>query len=96
MKKTQGAAPAEDAQTSGTGLVEAQQRLRRMVLDSVPSANSRSANSAVPLQDLCTYPSGGENDRRGETVRPRTDNRRAKHVASTCLSADFSRHSAQF
>jgi hypothetical protein len=36
MQKTQGATPAEDAQTSGTGLAEAQQRLRRMVLDSVP------------------------------------------------------------
>jgi integrase len=46
-----GAAQAEDAATPENGLVEAQQRLRRMVLDSVPSPNSR-RNYAKALDDL--------------------------------------------
>jgi hypothetical protein len=35
------ATPARGAQTPENGIVEARQKLRRMVLDSVPSPNSR-------------------------------------------------------
>ena len=43
--------------TSGAGLVEAQQRLRRMVLDTLPSPNSR-RNYARALDDLFTFSAG--------------------------------------
>jgi len=44
-------AGSEGVPTPENGLVEAQQRLRRMVLDSVPSPNSR-RNYARALDDL--------------------------------------------
>src|SRR5271156_6809169 len=46
-----GSPDPEGTQTPENGLVEAQQRLRRMVLDSVPSPNSR-RNYAKALDDL--------------------------------------------
>jgi integrase len=49
-----GALGAGDTQTPENGLVEAQQRLRRMVLDSVPSPNSR-RNYARALDDLFAF-----------------------------------------
>jgi integrase len=52
-----GAAQAEGAATPENGLVEAQQRLRRMVLDSVPSPNSR-RNYAKALDDLFALSAG--------------------------------------
>jgi integrase len=52
-----GPAPADDGQTSPAGLVEAQQRLRQMVLDSVPSPNSR-RNYAKALDDLFALSAG--------------------------------------
>jgi integrase len=48
---------AEGTQTPENGLVEAQQRLRRMVLDSVPSPNSR-RNYAKALDDLFALSAG--------------------------------------
>jgi site-specific recombinase XerD len=45
---------AGDAQTNPRGLVEAQQRLRQMVLDTVPSPNSR-RNYAKALDDLFAF-----------------------------------------
>ena len=48
---------AGDTQTPEAGLVEAQQRLRRMVLDSVPSPNSR-RNYAKALDDLFALSAG--------------------------------------
>jgi integrase len=52
-----GAGPAEGAPTPENGLVEAQQRLRQMVLDSVPSPNSR-RNYARALDDLFALAAG--------------------------------------
>src|SRR5271154_501703 len=52
-----GAPDAEAAQTPESGLVEAQQRLRRMVLDTVPSPNSR-RNYAKALDDLFALSAG--------------------------------------
>jgi integrase len=52
-----GAPDGEDTQTPENGLVEAQQRLRRMVLDSVPSPNSR-RNYAKALDDLFALAAG--------------------------------------
>ena len=48
---------AGDAQTNPRGLVEAQQRLRQMVLDTVPSPNSR-RNYAKALDDLFAFAGG--------------------------------------
>ena len=44
-------------QTTGAGLIEAQQRLRKMVLDTLPSPNSR-RNYAKALDDLFTFSAG--------------------------------------
>ena len=52
-----GPADAGGTQTPENGLVEAQQRLRRMVLDSVSSPNSR-RNYAKALDDLFTLSAG--------------------------------------
>ena len=49
-----GPGPSDDPQTSPAGLVEAQQRLRRMVLDTLPSPNSR-RNYARALDDLFAF-----------------------------------------
>ena len=46
-----------DGQASGTGLVEAQQRLRQMVLNTLSSANSR-RNYAKALDDLFAFSAG--------------------------------------
>ena len=46
-----------DGQTSGAGLVEAQQRLRKMVLDTLSSPNSR-RNYAKALDDLFAFSAG--------------------------------------
>jgi integrase len=48
---------APEAHEAKNGLVEAQQRLRRMVLDSVPSANSR-RNYSKALDDLFVLAAG--------------------------------------
>jgi integrase len=52
-----GSPDPEGTQTPENGLVEAQQRLRRMVLDSVPSPNSR-RNYAKALDDLFALSAG--------------------------------------
>ena len=52
-----GAPDGESTQAPENGLVEAQQRLRRMVLDSVPSPNSR-RNYAKALDDLFALAAG--------------------------------------
>src|ERR1035437_412441 len=52
-----GAGPAEGAPTPENGLVEAQQRLRQMVLDSVPSPTPR-RNYARALDDLFALAAG--------------------------------------
>jgi hypothetical protein len=52
-----GAPDGEGTQTPENGLVEAQQRLRRMVLESVPSPNSR-RNYAKALDDLFALSAG--------------------------------------
>src|SRR3984957_3926169 len=52
-----GAPNVGGTQTPENGLVEAQQRLRRMVLDSVPSPNSR-RNYAKALDDLFALSAG--------------------------------------
>lgn len=52
-----GAPDVGDSQSAGSGLIEAQQRLRRMVLDSVPSPNSR-RNYAKALDDLFALSAG--------------------------------------
>src|SRR5882757_2481021 len=52
-----GAPDGEDTQTPDNSLVEAQQRLRRMVLDSVPSPNSR-RNYAKALDNLFVLSAG--------------------------------------
>jgi integrase len=49
-----GPGPTDDGQTSPAGLVEAQQRLRQMVLDTLPSPNSR-RNYARALDDLFAF-----------------------------------------
>jgi len=46
-----------DDKTSGSGLVEAQQRLRQMVLNTLPSPNSR-RNYAKALDDLFAFSAG--------------------------------------
>jgi hypothetical protein len=53
-----GPAPADDGQTSPAGLVEAQQRLRQMVLDTLPSSHSR-RNYAKALDDLFAFAGPG-------------------------------------
>ena len=50
-------APPDDAPTSGGGLVEAQRRLRQIVLDTLPSPHSR-RNYAKALDDLFTFSAG--------------------------------------
>jgi integrase len=50
-------APPDDAPTPGLGLVEAQRRLRQMVLDTLPSPHSR-RNYAKALDDLFTFSAG--------------------------------------
>ena len=50
-------APPDDAPTPGGGLVEAQRRLRQMVLDTLPSPHSR-RNYAKALDDLFTFSAG--------------------------------------
>ncbi len=52
-----GPAPREDGPTIGADLVEAQQRLRKMVLDTLPSPNSR-RNYAKALDDLFAFSAG--------------------------------------
>jgi integrase len=52
-----GPAPPNDAPTPGGGLVEAQWRLRQMVLDTLPSPHSR-RNYAKALDDLFTFSTG--------------------------------------
>jgi len=52
-----GAPDGGDSQSAESGLVEAQQRLRRMVLDSVPSPNSR-RNYAKALDNLFVLSAG--------------------------------------
>jgi integrase len=52
-----GPATYQDGETTGTGLVEAQQRLRRMVLDTLPSPNSR-RNYGKALDDLFAFSAG--------------------------------------
>jgi len=52
-----GPAPHDSAQNPGGGLAEAQQRLRKMVLDTLPSANSR-RNYAKALDDLFAFSAG--------------------------------------
>src|SRR5665213_3119116 len=49
-----GPATSDDRQTSPAGLVEAQQRLRQMVLDTLPSPNSR-RNYAKALDDVFAF-----------------------------------------
>lgn len=51
------AIPPEDTETAVGDLVEAQQRLRRMVLDTLPSSNSR-RNYAKALDDLFAFSTG--------------------------------------
>ena len=50
-------APHNSAQTPGAGFVEAQQRLCKMVLDTLPSSNSR-RNYAKALDDLFAFSAG--------------------------------------
>jgi integrase len=50
-------APPDDAQTPGDGLVETQQRLRQMVLDTLPSQHSR-RNYRKALDDLFAFSTG--------------------------------------
>jgi integrase len=50
-------APQDDAPKPGGGLVEAQRRLRQMVLNTVPSPHSR-RNYAKALDDLFTFSAG--------------------------------------
>jgi len=52
-----GPAPHDSAETAAAGLVEAQQRLRKMVLDTLPSPNSR-RNYAKALDDLFAFAAG--------------------------------------
>ena len=52
-----GPAPHDSAETAAAGLVEAQQRLRKMVLDTLPSPNSR-RNYAKALDDLFAFSAG--------------------------------------
>ena len=52
-----GPAEKRGSQTPGTGVVEAHQRLRQMVLDTLPSSNSR-RNYAKALDDLFVYSAG--------------------------------------
>ena len=49
--------PAEDGQTTSAGLVEAQQGLRKLVLDTLPSPHSR-RNYARALDDLFAFSAG--------------------------------------
>ena len=49
--------PIDDAPTPGGGLVEAQRRLRQMVLDTLPSPHSR-RNYGKALDDLFTFSAG--------------------------------------
>src|SRR5271170_3248455 len=57
ISRISGAPDVGDTQTAEHGLVEAQQRLRRMVLDSVPSPNSR-RNYAKALDNLFALSAG--------------------------------------
>ncbi len=57
MELAAGPAPHEGGNTPAAGLVEAQQRLRKMVLDSLPSPNSR-RNYAKALDDLFAFSAG--------------------------------------
>ncbi len=52
-----GSAPHEDGPTTASGLLEAQQRLRKMELDTLPSPNSR-RNYAKALDDLFAFSAG--------------------------------------
>ena len=52
-----GPIPPEDGETTAAGLVEAQQRLRKMVLDTLPSPHSR-RNYAKALDDLFAFSAG--------------------------------------
>ncbi len=52
-----GPAPHQDGPTKAAGLVEAQQRLRKLVLDTLPSPNSR-RNYAKALDDLFAFAAG--------------------------------------
>ena len=52
-----GAGQEQDGHAPPTGLMEAQQRLRQMVLDTLPSPNSR-RNYAKALDDLFVYSAG--------------------------------------
>ena len=52
-----GAAQHDNDRTPGAGLIEAQQRLRQMVLDTLPSPNSR-RNYAKALDDLFVFSAG--------------------------------------
>jgi len=52
-----GPAPHNSGQTLGADLVEAQQRLRKMVLDTLPSPNSR-RNYAKALDDVFAFSAG--------------------------------------
>jgi integrase len=52
-----GPAKHQGGETTGTGLIEAQQRLRQMVLDTLPSPNSR-RNYGKALDDLFAFSAG--------------------------------------
>ena len=55
--RVSGPAPHNNGQTTSAGLIEAQHRLRKLVLDTLPSPNSR-RNYAKALDDLFAFAAG--------------------------------------